>query len=128
MCSGYSVTDYDPGSHNWALDASGCTMVRCSDPAKGFSPGTKNCVDCGTLPKNGVHPTTGECVACATGEKFNEKSANPRKCDNTAQYSQSDMAFGKNKTNVSDLLKQCWTKMIPTSYTDCVIKGVTTGN
>ncbi|MDR0741578.1 MAG: hypothetical protein LBF28_02285 [Rickettsiales bacterium] len=117
MCSGYAISDYDASQHMWALGDDNCAMVRCSDPAKGFNPGTKNCVDCGGAPKNGVHPTTGVCVKCETGKKFNSTTGN---CDDTIAYSQSVLSFGPNKTAQSELMEQCWVQIVPDDYKKCV--------
>lgn len=120
MCSGWTDSGYDSAIHN--IDSTGeCVKYVCKDKTKAFpAPGNYECTECAGSVRGGQNPLTGLCVICEqVGQYYDVKT---RSCKDALAFSKIDMQYGKGKTkdsyNRTD--DQCWTKVSPDEYKDCV--------
>lgn len=122
FCTNFPKNEYDPAIHRLDDTSSDCAKYFCSEPDTAFpAVGDRSCIECSTGVKGGANTTNGVCVKCQTGEYFDQKS---NSCKSAAAYSKSDMQYGKGQTkNTVAVEDQCWTKVDPQDYADCV-KGI----
>lgn len=120
MCSGWTDSGYDSAIHS--IDSTGeCIKFMCKDKTKAFpAPGNYECMECAGSVRGGQNPLTGLCVVCEqVGQYFNSQT---NLCDTAIAFTRIDMQYGKGKTkdsyNRTD--DQCWTKVSPDEYKDCV--------
>ena len=135
FCANFDKTKYNSAMHyletSYRENAGpfhrklGCTKYFCTEPNTAFTSTTDTtCAPCSTGVKGGTNIENGTCVKCATGEYFDEES---NKCQSAHAYSKTEMQYGKGKTRQSNakLNDQCWTKVVPDEYKECVESGGT---
>lgn len=120
-CQGFNFENYDAGQHSLINDTAGrCVKYFCRDDDMAFTGGDdKTCVECAVGLKGGAHSVTGTCVKCDTGEVFDKKS---NSCVQAKAFSKVDMQYGigKSRMDQSSLNDQCWTKVSPDDYVECM--------
>ncbi len=120
MCSGWTEEGYNSAIHN--IDATGnCVKYMCKDKTKAFpASGNFECAECAGSIRGGQNPLTGLCVKCEQlGQYFDTKTG---ECKNAMAFTRIDMQYGKGKTKETNTKpeNQCWTKVSPEDYKDCV--------
>lgn len=120
MCSGWTEEGYNSAIHN--IDATGdCVKYMCKDKTKAFpASGNFECAECAGSIRGGQNPLTGLCVKCEQlGQYFDSKTG---ECKNAMAFTRIDMQYGKGKTKETNTKpeNQCWTKVSPEEYKDCV--------
>ena len=120
MCPGWTEEGYDSAIHN--IDATGdCVKYMCKDKTKAFpASGNFECAECAGSIRGGQNPLTGLCVKCEQlGQYFDTKTG---ECKSAMAFTRIDMQYGKGKTKETNTKpeNQCWTKVDPEEYKDCV--------
>lgn len=120
MCAGWSEVGYDSSVHS--IDSTGdCVKYMCKDKTKAFpASGNFECAECAGSIRGGQNPLTGLCVKCEQlGQYFDTKTG---ECKNAMAFTRIDMQYGKGKTKETNTKpeNQCWTKVSPEDYKDCV--------
>ena len=115
---GYSGVTYNKDIHDHVVTAS-CTKFVCKDETTAFpSAGAFTCTPCGDgTGQNGRNTETGVCVQCQTGQTFSKKS---NKCVAAHSFSQPDLQYGKGNNKSTPVGEQCWTKITPSEYRECM--------
>ena len=120
MCAGWTEEGYNSAIHN--IDATGdCLKYVCKDKTKAFpASGNFECAECAGSIRGGQNPLTGLCVKCEQlGQYFDTKTGD---CKSANAFTRIDMQYGKGKTKETNTKpeNQCWTKVDPEEYKDCV--------
>lgn len=120
MCAGWSEVGYDSSVHS--IDSTGdCVKYMCKDKTKAFpASGNFECTECAGSIRGGQNPLTGLCVKCEQlGQYFDTKTG---ECKSAMAFTRIDMQYGKGKTKETNTKpeNQCWTKVSPEDYKDCV--------
>lgn len=123
MCSGWTEEGYNSAIHN--IDATGdCVKYICKDSTKAFPEyGSFECAECAGSIRGGQHPVTGLCVQCdGAGQYFDTKTGD---CKSANAFTRIDMLYGKGKSKETNpkVDAQCWTKVNPEEYRNCVTNG-----
>ena len=119
FCAGFEKSKYNSDIHTLET-VGGCVKYFCSEPGTAFtSNADTTCAPCSTGVKGGANTDDGTCVKCETGQYF-DKTTNS--CKNAQAFNKTDMQYGKGKTKNTnpDIEKQCWTKIMPSEFIECV--------
>lgn len=124
-CSDFPASKFNSSLHRMVKNESAnCWVYFCKDPDKAFpSAGDiTNCTDCSSSVRGGSSMRDGTCVKCRVGEYFDAQSDS---CKPASAYSKTELQYGKGKTknNNTNLDNQCWTKVNPEEYAECVKNG-----
>lgn len=124
FCDGFPKENFNEAQHYLVPDGS-CSKYFCTQTGRAFVAGGFECVECATGVKGGPHPRNGQCVVCQTGQYFDKTTG---QCQSAAAYSKTDMVYGagKTKSQVPNVMEQCWTIITPDEYKRCVIEGKVT--
>lgn len=125
MCDNFDKSEYNSSIH-YLEQNNDCAKFFCSEPGKAFpAVGNYSCEDCASGPKGGANTTNGVCVKCQTGQYFDKAS---NSCKPAKAYSKTDLMYGSGKSkNTTKIGEQCWTKVTPAEYKECV-QGQSTSN
>ena len=123
-CDGWDSAEFNLAYHQLAIDEDNkCVKFLCKDSTKAFpARGNYACEECGTNIRGGQSRETGLCVQCdRVGQYFDKDTG---KCALADAFTTTDLQYGRGKTvnSAGSLTTQCWTKVIPSEYIDCVTK------
>lgn len=99
-----------------------CIQYRCQDESKGFlSSSDRTCITCNNDPRKGVSELDGTCMVCKLGEYF-DKNDMGEPCKSAVGLTKMDLQYGigMDKRDKVDVRQQCWTKLTPDTYRECV--------
>ncbi len=118
FCSGFERGQYNSAIHTLAQSGD-CHKYFCKDQNKAFpNSNSKECIDCATGIMGGANPANGVCEKCSSGQYYDKDSAS---CKPAAALTKTELQYGAGKTkNTASLKDQCWTKVTPDEYKDCV--------
>jgi len=120
LCSGWNGGGFNREIHSMH-EKNGCYEYRCSAVGTAFASATDHkCIECTGDRRVGIPTDTGVCVRCPTGKIFSESAAATGYCVDATSYSVDALAFGVGKNRNTKLADQCWTKLEPSEYRECV--------
>ena len=119
FCAGFDRSKYNSSLHTLET-GNNCVKYFCTEQNTAFvSNSDTTCAPCSTGAKGGSSTANGTCVKCDTGEYFDKNS---NSCISANAYNKTDLQYGKGKTKNSNtkIEDQCWTKVVPDEYVECV--------
>lgn len=123
FCAGWDKASFSETNHVLKLNGT-CFEYRCQTAGMAFtSASNRTCVECAGDARVGVPDSTGVCVKCPSGKIFDNNGKTTGFCKNSIQFTTQDLAFGPNKNKNTNLMDQCWTKIEPTAYKNCVLNN-----
>lgn len=127
LCPSWADGGFDATKHV-LKDKDGCFEYRCSAAGTAFASTTdRSCVECTGDNRVGVPDSTGVCVKCQVGKIFDNNYPSSGYCRDAAEYSTNALSFGTGNNRNTELNRQCWTKIEPDEYKDCVTGTNKTG-
>ncbi|MBN1324708.1 MAG: hypothetical protein JW974_00600 [Alphaproteobacteria bacterium] len=121
LCTGWDKAKFAEEFHDLTAKGS-CFEYRCKVAGMAFTSATdKTCIECSGDARVGVPESTGVCIKCPAGKIFDNKATTTGFCKNSVKFTTQDLTFGPKKDKNSALETQCWTKIEPTEYKNCVL-------
>lgn len=118
FCADWDESKYQSTIHE--IDLSGtCIRFLCRDRTRAFpARGDYTCAECAGSIRGGQHSKTGLCVKCEQPGMFFNQETNV--CDFGNAYTVLELLYGVSKKRSTNVIEECWTKVDPLEYRECV--------